>query len=134
MTGTITIILINLVIALAEFLIAGITLLTNPKSRENRAISFLLALFGTASLSIGLVAGALSGEEKLPWFLVQSGSIYAISAVTFYVSLVILRPNVANKKWISIPTWIFILLPIAAVAVDSLAITQPLFISIQEVI
>ena len=105
----------HIVLAIIQFMLAGVTFISNRQARANRAITALLILFGSISFSISQLVISLTYDEAAPWMLLIAATIYIIGPATVYVSLIALRPQFLDRIWVKFPLIFFLVaLPVSA--------------------
>jgi GAF domain-containing protein/HAMP domain-containing protein len=109
--------------------LAALTYLTGPRSRKSISTSLLLVGFASASIALGLAFNSYTVGQVLPWIFVLIFSTYPIAPAAVLVTIMLLRPNLAKNRRISIPLWIAILLPAALIILDLTNTSQELFSS-----
>ncbi|MEJ2759153.1 MAG: HAMP domain-containing protein, partial [Anaerolineales bacterium] len=117
----------HVLVTLILFVSAALALFADPRSSKHRAISALLMLYGFASIAFGMELNAISVSNAQPWIILELVTVYGSAPAAFLVAVTILRPQVANKLYISIPAWFFILLPALLVLLDISNASQMFF-------
>lgn len=120
---------VHVLVTLFLFVAAVLTILASPRSRKHQAISLLLGLYGFASIAFGLELNAISVNQARPWIILELISVYGSAPAAFLVTLIILRPKAAEKLYVSIPVWVFILLPAILTLLDLSSASQTFFSS-----
>ncbi|MFC1936610.1 hypothetical protein ACFLYP_02960, partial [Chloroflexota bacterium] len=106
---------LHLILAVIQYLLAGVTFISNRQARANRAIAALLALFGTISFAISQLVTALTYDQAAPWMFLIAGTIYIIGPITLFVSLTTLRPKYLERSWVKIPlVFLMFAMPVCA--------------------
>lgn len=118
---------LQIFISILQFTLAGITILSNPKGRDTRIITLLLFVFGLTSVSVGFELTSATTSQVIPWLVIQTISVYLIGPFTLLASLFVLRPSLSRRFYITWPIYAFIALPIIAVFLDVINVSDLLF-------
>ncbi len=129
---------LHVFIAILQFMLAGLTFLSNRRAISNRLIAILLILLGLTSVSAGASMNAITADQATPWLIIQASTVYIISPIVMLTGLYILRPQIAKKRLVSWPILFFISLPLLGVFLDITGISNTIFnqhlvISISEI-
>ncbi|MEK6220848.1 MAG: GAF domain-containing protein [Chloroflexota bacterium] len=127
MTSTFLISSVHLLVAIVQLILAGITIISNPKARGNRAISVLLTLFALTSMSLGFMLNSLTISSSLPWLYINGISTFALGASTFFTALIIISPKNSSRLLVAVPLYILILFPTLATLLDATSLSTQIF-------
>ncbi|MDH5506275.1 MAG: GAF domain-containing protein, partial [Anaerolineae bacterium] len=86
--------------AVLNLVLAFYILLANSKSLANRAVASLLVLFGMTSIALTGLTSSFTYQAALPWLALQVATTYVVGPAIFFASLIILRPNIARRRWV----------------------------------
>ena len=138
-SSIITTVLISLhaLTATLIFSAAALIILADPKDSKNRAIGSILLLFSLSSIAFGLGFNSTSIQQAAPWILMELVATYSAAPAAVLVALIVLRPKIAKNLYVTIPLWLFILLPPVIGFFDILNISQsffsrPVFLSFEK--
>lgn len=128
-SSIITTVLISLhaLIAMLIFSAAALIILADPKDPKYRAIGSILLLFSISSIAFGLGFISTSIQQAGPWILMELVGTYSAAPAAVLVAITVLRPKIAKNLYVTIPLWIFILIPPVLGFLDILNISQSIF-------
>ena len=107
--------------------VAILIFLAGPRKRENRAIGSILILYSLASVAFAMSVNSVSVQQAIPWAFIEIMATYSSAPAALLVAISILRPKVTKNPYVTIPLWIFILIPPIISILDLTNISQTFF-------
>ena len=118
---------LNIFTALLLLTMAALVLVSDPRSRRSWAIALLIFSYSLGNMALGFQLNAYSFDQVSVWILVELFATFVVSPAALLITLIILRPELSRRGYLSIPLWIFILTPVVFVFLDISNVSQQIF-------